>query len=204
MSGINITLVKKIADELGLQPVFNTYPFKRILSNLKTGDIDIACSLAYKDERAEYIDYLKPAYGPSIKIFLHKKNKDIKLEQYNDLYKYSIGLRLGNKHFTQFDNDEELKKQEVDTGLRLFKMLMADRVDLIIGTNIQILHDAKTFGYSNDISIANFQINKGRSGHCGLSKKSKYIDKKADFERLLKGMLDSGEIDRVINAAILP
>ena len=196
--GINIEIAKRISLDLNRKPKFQSLPFKRLLKYLQSGKIDMACSLALNPERAEYIEFIHPAYGPSTKIFLVKKNANVVIKKYQDLYRYTIGQRIGNKQFPQFDTDEKIKKLEVDDNKQLFKVLMSERVDAIVGTDIHLLHHLKKEGYEDSVKQAEFKILKARSGHCGISKKSEIIQHKEQISQVIKRLLESGSIDNII------
>jgi len=104
-SGINIDIVNAMAKKLGMTVKFEVYPFKRLLANLESGVIDMAGGLEYNEERAAYAVYLSPAYQPTSKIFIMKKDSKKTLETYDDLYKLSVGVRTGNKQYEPFDSD---------------------------------------------------------------------------------------------------
>lgn len=72
-SGVNIDIVNAIGKKLGVTPKFEVYPFKRNLVLLESGEVDLVCSLSYREERAVYANYLAPAYIPTIKSFITKK-----------------------------------------------------------------------------------------------------------------------------------
>jgi polar amino acid transport system substrate-binding protein len=199
-SGINIDIVNAIAKKLGVTVKFEVYPFKRNLAMLEAGKIDMVCGLSYREERAVYASYITPAYIPTIKSFIMKKGSTKVLNDYNDLYPLKIGLRRGAKQFEPFDSDTKLNKFEVPTSDQLLQMLLKDHIDVIVGSYINLLYDAKTLGYADNIIIAKYNIDQGMDGQFVLSKKSKFISRKAEIETILNDMSKSGQIVEMIDS----
>ncbi len=201
-SGINIDIVNAIAKKLNLTVEYQVYPFKRNLAMLEAGELDMVCGLSYREDRAVYASYLTPAYIPTIKSFIMKKGSTQAVYVYEDLYKLEIGLRTAAKQFEKFDSDAKLKKSEVPTSNQLFQMLLLGRIDVIAGSYINLLYDAKTLGYADEIVLAKYNFDQGMDGQLVLSKKSKFLSRKTEIETILGEMLRSGQITKMINSYI--
>ncbi|MDK9706550.1 MAG: transporter substrate-binding domain-containing protein [Desulforhopalus sp.] len=199
-TGINIDIMRIVAGKLGMEVRFASYPFKRILALLRTGDIDMAGGLEKKPEREAFADFLLPAYQQTRKVFLMKKGSTLLLEKYADLYGLKVGLRSGTKHFEPFDSDPAIVKVEADSVDELFKMLLFGRYDVAIGGNIQLLYAAKASGYADKIQVADYRVDMGAGGQFVLSHKSAFIQRKAEFEAVLLDMFTSGQIDAIITS----
>lgn len=55
--GLAVDLIRLSALKAGLKPVFKRMPWKRVLEELRTGNIDAAFGASYSAERAEYVQY---------------------------------------------------------------------------------------------------------------------------------------------------
>jgi polar amino acid transport system substrate-binding protein len=197
-TGINIDIMTIVAERLGMGIRFESYPFKRVLVLLKSGDIDIAGGLEKNPERAMFADFLEPAYQKTRKIFVMKKGSTKVLEKYEDLYRLKVGLRAGTKQFEPFDSDEGIVKVETNSVDQLFSMLLFDRYDVAVGGNIQLLYAAKTQGYADKIQIADYRLDLGAGGHFALSQKSSFVPRKGEIQAILLDMFNSGQIDTII------
>lgn len=196
-TGINIDIMKIVAEKLDVEIRFAPYPFKRVLALLKTGDIDMAGGLEKKPERILFVDFLEPAYQKTRKVFVMKKSSTKVLEKYADLYSLKVGLRAGTKHFEPFDSDEKIVKVETDSVDELFNMLLFDRYDVVVGGSIQLLYAAKASGYADKIRVADYRVDMGVGGQFVLSQKSAFVPRKAEFEAILLDMFTSGQIDAI-------
>lgn len=197
-TGINIDIMTIVAEKLGIEIRFESYPFKRVLALLNSGDIDMAGGLEKKPERAVYADFLEPAYQKTMKVFVMKKGSTKVLDKYEDLYRLKVGLRAGTMQFEPFDSDEGISKVETNSVDQLFKMLLFERYDAAIGGNIQLLYAAKVAGYADKIQVASYRVDLGAGGQFALSLKSALVPRKAEIEAILLDMFNSGEIDEII------
>jgi polar amino acid transport system substrate-binding protein len=197
-TGINIDIMTIVAERLGMGIRFEAYPFKRVLSLLKSGDIDIAGGLEKRPERTMFAVFLEPAYQKTMKVFVMKKGSTKVLEKYEDLYHLKVGLRAGTKQFEPFDSDEGIAKVETDSVDQLFNMLFFDRYDVAIGGNIQLLYAAKTKGYADKIQVAGYRLDLGAGGQFALSQKSSFVPRKREIEAILIDMFTGGQIDTII------
>lgn len=198
--GINIDIMNALAARLGWRVDFKAYPFKRVLLLLENGGIDMAGGLARTDEREAYAQYLEPAYQRTHKIFIMRNEADFKLETYADLAALRIGMRTGHKLFEPFDSDPRLLKVEVNSVDQLFRMLLADRTDVIVGGAIQLRYAAKTGGYSDQIKIAPYSVETDAGGFFALSRASKLIGSHAAIQLAFEELLTGGVIDAIVES----
>ncbi len=198
--GINIDIMTIVAERLGMGIRFESYPFRRVLVLLKSGDIDIAGGLEKKPERAMFADFLEPPYQKTMKVFVMKKGSTTVLEKYEDLYRLKVGLLAGTKQFEPFDSDEGIVKVETNSVDQLFRMLLFDRYDVAVGGNIQLLYAAKTKGYADKIHVTGYKLDLGAGGQFALSQKSSFVPRKMEIEAILLDMFTSGKIDTIINS----
>lgn len=81
-------------------------------------------------------------------------------------------------------------------------MLLVDRVDVITGSYINVLYDAKTLGYADKIQVAKYNVDQGMDGQCALSKKSKLVARKTEIEGVLSDLFKSGQTGKMIDSYI--
>ncbi len=197
-TGVNIDIMRLIAQRLGYEIRFESYPFRRILLLMESGEIDMTGGLALRPEREEYIHYLQQPYQRAIKIFMAPKDSPVTLSTYEELYDLRIGLRAGNKQFDRFDNDPDLVKIEANSVDQLFQMLLLGRFDVAVGGSVQLRYGAKTGGFSDQLKVLDYQEDLGVGGYFGISRKSPFMARREEIEAVLVDLFSSGKIDAII------
>ena len=200
--GIDIIIINKIAASLGLKVKYEFCPFKRCLKQLARGKSDIMGSLGQSKERAAYLDYLIPPYQEFIKLFYVRRGEGRSIEAFEDMHGFRIGLIRGSIHFEPFDSSDKITRVPLDSYHQLFKMLGLGRLDAVITDHIEGPYNLKIEGFEDKLSLAKYQFVTEDSGYIAMSKKSKYITRKMEFDVALKQMISSGEIDRLIKASL--
>lgn len=198
--GIDIAITDKLVSRLGMEPVYVTMPFKRCLRSLKVGKADLMGFLAYKKERTLFLKYLHPPYQGDVKIFYVRKGEAARLTSYEDLHHLKVGLMRGHKHFDPFDNDTEIVKEEVDNQQSNYEKLILGRIDAVIENDTQGPYKTFQFGVSDKVEIAPYTVPLGKNGFFALSRQSSHMKRLAEFETVLKQMVESGEIDAIIKS----
>ncbi len=200
--GIDINITDEIASRLHLNVEYRQFPFKRCLMYLKNGEADLMGFLSYKQERTTFLQYLQPPYQGDTKIFYVRKGEAHRLENYDDLYKLRVGLISGHKHFEPFDSDEKLRKSETINEESIYMMLLANRIDTMIENDTQGPYNVHRFGLADKLEIAPYKVPLGKNGFFAMSKKSKHLNRIAEFESVLQNMVDSGEINTIIEKSL--
>ena len=198
--GIDIAITDKLVSRLGMEPVYVMMPFKRCLRSLKNGKADLMGFLAYKKERTHFLKYLHPPYQGDVKIFYVRKGEAFRLKSYEDLHHLRVGLMRGHKHFDPFDNDTEIVKEEVDNQQSNYEKLILGRIDAVIENDTQGPYKTFQFGVSDKVEIAPYAVPLGKNGFFALSRQSPHLERLAEFETVLKQMVESGEIDAIIKS----
>ena len=128
-SGIYYDLANTLARESGYTVSHNIYPYARIIHELKFGKTDLTIMFKYK-ELEDHVTYIAPL--PSLKNVVVGLEEsyfpDIKSLKYKN-----IAYLRGAKFSEAIDNDPDIIKsliRDFDQGIN---MLLAKRVDAIIG-----------------------------------------------------------------------
>lgn len=196
--GIDIDITDEIASRLNVKVEYRYYPFKRCLESLERGEADLMGFLAYREERAAYLQYLQPPYQGDTKVFYVRRGEADRLKTYSDLHKLRVGLMRGHKHFEPFDSDKKIDKHEADHNKSNYLKLVRDRIDVLIENDTQGPYKAHRFGVADKVEIAPYTVPMEKNGFFAMSKKSKFISRIAEFENVLRTMVNNGEIDAII------
>lgn len=196
---IDYIITKAFADKFRATLTANTAPFARRLDLLKTGDIDLLCGLLKNDDRATYAYFLNPPYKlRSNKYFFVRKGEGRRLQKFEDLYSLRVGVQIGSKHYPRFDNDSKIDKHPTPQYMGRFKMLVSNRIDTVIHTDVYGLSIINELGLKDEIEIAPYKYTNKNPVYFAISRKSKLFDRKEELENVYRLMVESGEIDKVI------
>lgn len=202
LTGIDIDILDLISNNLNLNIVALKKPWNQCLQDMKSGKGDLMMGLAYSEEKAKYISYLKEPYY-SISPAFFTKQTNIEVEKYDDLKQYRIGYVDGLSYFPQFDNDKELIKIPVTQETQLIEMLYKGYIDIMIGTDIQIKYELQEQGLSDTIVEIKYRPDYNIDLYIGISKKSDFIEYKQEIENILHKIKFNGELSNIINSYII-
>ncbi|MCP5207922.1 MAG: transporter substrate-binding domain-containing protein [Hahellaceae bacterium] len=136
LTGIDIELAKLVFGYAGCQLAFVELPWKRHISDLEHGRVDIASGASYTEDRAK-IAYFPTAYRQErVSLFVLKSHPSA--DKYTDLETFfslggTLGLTLGYYYGPEIESMlESPSYQAVTTKVRsdpqLFQMLMMKRI----------------------------------------------------------------------------
>lgn len=122
-------LAKQLLSHNHIQINHKIYPYARILHELKTGQTDLTIMFKYK-ESEPYVTYLAPL--PSLENVVIGL-KGIEFKKVSDLEGKKIAYLRGAKFSDAIDNNDKIIKITTHNFRQGIDMLMAERVDAIIG-----------------------------------------------------------------------
>ncbi len=62
VAGLDMDILRRLQQASGIELQVRRMPWGRALKQMQTGQVDLMIGLAYTAERAQFIDYLQPAY----------------------------------------------------------------------------------------------------------------------------------------------
>lgn len=193
-------ILQALADKYGATVAGSQIPFARRLSNIKSGKIDILTGLLKKPDRFDHIHFLNPPYKRKTnKYFFMRKGEEGRLKTYNDLHSLLIGVQIDSKYFLPFDDDPKIRKHATSRIEGRFQMLMVNRLDAVIHTDVYGIQMIQSLGLEEKVAIAPFRYTKENPVFIGISKKSNLIHQKDKLEALLLQMVESGEMAQIIH-----
>ena len=129
--GASVEILNRIAQHSGLTFQHVLYPYARILTSLKNGEIDMA--LVFKNASVKgYVNYIGPVSKSQV-VVLTQLNHPIK--QYQQLHNLKAIAVIRKAQFDNaFDIDEKINKVSVESYLRALQMFARERVDAVVGS----------------------------------------------------------------------
>ncbi|WP_076408045.1 ABC transporter substrate-binding protein [Shewanella sp. UCD-KL12] len=191
-------ILNEAASEIGYKIKWRIAPFARSLKDLQNGKIDIVPRVIKTEQREKFIDYLGPI-GLQQKdiLFLVRKGFENRVNSYNDLYKYEIGVKRNTAYFKAFNNDLKLNKVLLLDDKNMSSMFAANRFDIMIVLDKTSIEQAfKQIGFT-DYAYANYRHKQNVGIYYGFSKFSADIKVKAALEKALLDMTQSGRIEKI-------
>jgi len=196
-SGIDIDLLREITKRLNMTFKIKRLPWARCLEFMESGKADVITGLAYTPQRTQYIRYSEIPYYIAFPAFYLQKGRGHLVKRYEDLYQYTIGYSINSAYFEPFNSDTALKKFGVSTEKQLIKMLVHGHLDVIIGTDCNIEHDIAKLEAKGKIEKAHYMPDKKIKLYVGISTKSKFLKQYHRLNRIIKELVEKGEIDKI-------
>ena len=147
LGGIYYETANILAQEAGFTPNNNIAPYARIIEELKAGRADLTIMFKY-DELDDYVIYIAPL-APLKTVVIGLNGTEFK--NYDQLKHKTIAYLRGAHFSDTIDNDPAIIKYKTADFLQGVRMLMAGRVDAIIGPIDPILSAAAQMNKNIDL-----------------------------------------------------
>lgn len=195
--GIDVGLLTEIAKRLGLELHLQPCPWRRCLKTLEDGHIDVLTSFAYTEERAQFAHYIKPAYSEVTPVFYYNRTNPVRIEDYDDLRQITVGAVVDSRYFEPFDSDPTLDKFEAGSEVILLRMLAAERLDAIVGSDSNADFEIRRNHLEYLITKAPFRSGHKNEIHMAVSRKSPLMARTEQISQIMQDLLDEGFIDQL-------
>lgn len=197
--GIDVMVMEEVAQKLGVKIKFYDCPFKRCVEALKDGDVDFMTAFGLREERKVFAEFVYPPYNQkNAKVLYIKKGSKVRIDKYEDLYKYTIGVKNGVSYFPRFDKDERIKKEVVNEVEMNLRKLDQGRIDAAINTEIQMDYLIIKNGFDQSFVKSKFRDETGED-YIGVSKKSALIKRKKEIDKIVADMVQSGRTKEIVS-----
>lgn len=138
--GLDVELVEAVLKEAGVPYVIRLYPWQRVKRMLDRGEVDMAFQFADTPLRRQQYDLVGPLRSGST-VFMSSNRTILKdWQSLEDLTPYVIGQVRGYAYEEVFDSAELARDSSAHNPRQLVSMLLAGRIDVIVGDRLQLLH----------------------------------------------------------------
>lgn len=196
--GIDDDLLQQVAQHLGVNIQYVRCPWARCLLMMRKGELDLMMDLAWREERAEYIDYVHPAYFSCNTRFYIRKEGDVLLLSEADLAPLTIGMVLESAYYPAFDQNTTLNKRKLPQESALLPLLAAKRIHTYIGTDCQADYELNNSQWKGLFVKAPYNPEHRTAIYMGLSKASAWQSRKPEIEAALIKVLEAGFEQQVL------
>lgn len=198
-SGPYLEIMRRLASGVGLPLEVHVCPLLRCLDQLRRGEADVGIGVAPGPEREAIVDFLQPPFaGPTHMCFYRRHgDESSRVEHYNDLARLRIGVTRGARYFPRFDQDAHLNKDVAPDKLSNLRKLVNLRVDTVImlcGEGALLVRRPE---FRHRVELAGPEVATG-SRNVVLARRSSLYGRKADLQRVLRQLVASGEIRRLL------
>jgi polar amino acid transport system substrate-binding protein len=205
--GLLIDILKRVSKEVDFSLQIIPCPFSRCLRMLKDNKVDIMGGLIRTKERENELAFFEPAYMVlnSSFVFYGLHNKNIQLENYEDLYEKRVAVMRGGVYFERFDKDKRLTKVQVPSEQVAMDLLLKDRVDVVVAVEATADHALDVLNQpSYKLRKLAYRHTEQILGHMAASKKFAKDPLYEKIQNKVKELYFSGELDYIVARYSLP
>jgi len=138
--GLDVELVAAVLAEARIDYQLRLYPWARVKRLLDNGAVEMAFQFAGTPERQAQYELVGPLRSGST-VFMTTRN--IRLQDWqslDDLQPYVIGQVRGYAYESAFDQADLARDSSAQNPRQLVSMLLAGRIDIIVGDRLQLQH----------------------------------------------------------------
>ncbi|MFH1643289.1 MAG: transporter substrate-binding domain-containing protein [Patescibacteria group bacterium] len=132
--GLDIDIMKEVAKDLGVEPIFQNVPWEIIFDVVRNGDVDVMISsVTITQERAQTMSFSDPYFNAGQVLIIRSRDSG-KIQDINDIAEHKVGIQEGTtseQEAIKYVEDASLIKNYVDYYLAKDD-LMEGEIDIII------------------------------------------------------------------------
>ncbi|WDP91626.1 MAG: amino acid ABC transporter substrate-binding protein [Desulfobacter sp.] len=197
-AGIDVDIARELGRRIGVEFDIRLMPWKRLLTNLKKGQLDAGMSLFKTDERESYAIFTHPIHYSTFVLFV-EKGREFNYTTVSDLYGKRIMIEAGFSVGDEFDRAVAARKiqiQEVFKSAGVFQFLIKGRYDAFVNnlevTLYKLNNDSKLSKYASRITYLPRPVKARGGAYFVLSKQGRLKNKDA-LSRTIAGHLKAME-----------
>ncbi|MBT6539414.1 MAG: transporter substrate-binding domain-containing protein [Francisellaceae bacterium] len=149
ITGYSVEILQAILEELSVEDNIKIYPWKRVLLIVNKDINTLAFTMARTPARENTFKWVGPIAKREIYLWKLKDRKDIIIENWSDVQKYTIGTVRGDAAENQLKEKGFIKGKNIDpvnTQLQNYKKLYNKRVDLMYGLELSTIYGVTKAG----------------------------------------------------------
>lgn len=197
LTGIDVDLVHEMAKRLGISVRIQAHPWARVMSSVRSGEVEGAFAAFKTEERQAFCLYVGVLHVEEFYLFARKEN-EFPYAQISDLYGKRAGIDRGvfvSDAFERAVHDGRITLEEVnDMGMINIRKLNAGRIDAAIGDLGVMKYYVKLLGLEQRV-VPLQAIREPAPAYLVLSKASKLKNKvelQHRMRKVLHDMRDDG------------
>jgi len=196
-AGVDIDLVKAIAEKMGMKYEIIDMDFDALIPSLTSNKVDmVVAAMTITDERKQQIDFSTPYYTAN-QVIIAKPDSKLKIGKLEDLGKYKVGSQNGTTGQIYMEENLVANKLMDKKNFRKYSTNIEAITDMLNGNiDFVILDDSAAQGYSKLKPILTvFKIETKEEYGIALQKNSVYKEK---INTALDELIKSGEVVNIL------
>lgn len=200
-SGMDLEILQLVAAQMDIEIRTVNCPLSRCLLMMEQSQLDLMMGLLKTSERQTFLNYIEPPYYQlrSSYSFYTRADRNIRVEHYDDLKNYSIGLTRGAVYFPRFNQDQTLRKVPLATEEMQIQLLLKGRVDLVISVDSTFEYMLVSLGGADQIRKVAYQEWLPVRSYMVLSKESPFNEKMPEFYQALRKLQADGSLQAILS-----
>ena len=138
--GLDVELVAAVMHEAQIPYRLRLYPWERVIRMLNRGDAEMAFQFIGTPKRRQQYELAGPIRTGSTIFMTTAKTAIRDWSELDDLSPYIIGQVRGYTYQSAYDQADLTRDTSAHNPRQLVSMLLAGRIDIIIGDRVQLLY----------------------------------------------------------------
>lgn len=151
--GLDVELVEAVLQEAKISYTLRLYPWERVKRMLDRNAVAMAFQFAGTPERMQQYQLVGPIHTGSTVFMTTGKTVIRDWQSLADLSPYVIGQVRGYAHQADFDKAELRRDTSAQNPRQLVSMLLAGRIDIIVGDRVQLMYFAREQRAEHEVRI---------------------------------------------------
>ncbi|XOZ32554.1 substrate-binding periplasmic protein [Halomonadaceae bacterium KBTZ08] len=206
LKGLDIELMRAMADQAGCELTLVEQPWKRHLRNLKKGRVDIAAGADYSPERADYAYFSRPYRTESVDLFMRRGEADnYELKGLRDIRDQDlvVGVTRGYDYGKQFETMKTLPGFEehiepARSDLLNYRKLARKRLDAFLADPLVLKAQVRGSTFEGAFEAHPLRV-KQAPIYLMFSRESTSKELVQRFNKALATITQTGLYDRILN-----
>lgn len=199
LTGIDVDLATEAFRRVGIKVNSKLCTWDGCLYMLQKGVVDIVPAFSYDQKRSSYVEYSKPYRDEARYAFFTRKGSGVGINQYDDLYKYTIGVQ-DYIYNDKFNKDSRINKQMNDSDNELFfKKLLVGQVDALIINEYAGKYYMAEANLENQFQIESFAFEEDSDNLMAFAKCNALDKYSAMFSEQIEAMKKDGTYKKIEN-----
>jgi len=151
--GLDVELVEAVLQEAKIPYNLRLYPWERVKRMLDRSEVAMAFQFAGTPERMQQYELVGPIRTGSTVFMTTGKTAIHDWQNLDDLLPYVLGQVRGYAYQSDFDKAELRRDTSAQNPRQLVSMLLAGRIDIIVGDRVQLMYFVREQRAEQDVRI---------------------------------------------------
>lgn len=206
VKGIAIDLIKEVFKRMNTPIDIQIFPFARTLNLMKSEQADAVLTIVKNPEREQFLAYPKEVLLNQEAVMVVRKNDPVVFDgEFKNLSQKTFGVLHSATYGSAFEQalseGKVTKFETVENYQQSALMLMAGRIDVMIGPRLTLLYALKQTGHSKDYRVLSPAIQQVPT-YFAFAKRYQSSELLEAFEQTLQAIKRDRTYDQIINRYI--